>query len=76
MGGAGGASPTIDTDVGSLIATGCGYDAWTGSARRNVVDFEVPGAVSEHGLKWQRTYNSSSVKGWDRNYWAHTLPLL
>jgi RHS repeat-associated protein len=60
-------SPTIDTDISSLIATGCGYDAWTGSARRNVVDFEVPGAVSEHGLKWERTYSSSSG-GWSFAY--------
>src|ERR1700726_213463 len=44
-------SPTIDTDVSSLIATGGGYDAWTGSARRHVVDFEVSGAIP--GLKWE-----------------------
>jgi RHS repeat-associated protein len=53
-------SPTIDTDVSSLIVTGCGYDAWTGSVRRHVVDFEVPGAIGQHGLKWERTYNSST----------------
>ena len=53
-------SPTIDTDTSSFIATGCGYDAWTGSARRGITDFEVPGAVSGHGLKWQRTYNAST----------------
>jgi RHS repeat-associated protein len=62
-----GVSPTIDTDVSSLIATGCGYDAWTGVARRTVVDFEVAGAVSEHGLRWERTYNSSSG-GWSFAY--------
>src|SRR5207244_1449648 len=48
-----GSSPTIDTDVSSLIATGCGYDAWTGASRRRVFSFEVPGAISEHGLKWE-----------------------
>ncbi len=63
-----GTSPTIDTDVSSLIATGSGYDAWTGSVRRHVVDFEVPGALSEHGLKWERTYNSSASGGWSFAY--------
>src|SRR5881275_1519775 len=50
-------SPTIETDVSSLIATGGGYDAWTGSVSRHIVDFEVPGAVGEQGLRWERTYN-------------------
>lgn len=60
-------TPTVaDTDVSSFIGTGSGYDAWTGSARRQVVDFEVPGAVSQHGLKWERTYSSSG--GWSFAY--------
>ena len=42
-------------DVSTMINTGSGYDAWTGGITREVVDFEVPGAVSEHGLKWTRT---------------------
>ena len=66
VGGGGGAptaadaTPTVDTDVSTTIKTGSGYDAWTGSAIRTVTDLEVPGAVSEHGLKWTRTYNSST----------------
>ena len=39
-------SPTANTEVSSLIHTGCGYDAWTGSVHRSVTDLEVPGAVS------------------------------
>src|SRR5438105_3898610 len=50
-------SPTIDTDVSSLITTGSGYDAWSGSVRRHVVDFQVAGS----SLKWERTYNSSNA---------------
>src|SRR4051794_6380297 len=54
-------SPTTDTDVSSTIMTGCGYDAWTGAARRSVVDLEVPGAIGGYGLKWTRNYSSSGV---------------
>ena len=40
------ATPTTNTDVSSFIATGCGYDAWTGSARRVVHDiFPVAGSM-------------------------------
>jgi RHS repeat-associated protein len=53
-------SPTVNTEVSSLIHTGCGYDAWTGSVRRSITDLEVPGAVSSIGLKWVRTYNSGN----------------
>src|SRR5437016_1787927 len=53
-------SPTVNTEVSSVINTGCGYDAWTGSAHRSVTDLEVPGAVGSHGLKWVRSYNSAS----------------
>jgi len=53
-------SPSVNTEVSSLIHTGCGYDAWTGSVRRSVTDLEVPGAVSSLGLKWVRTYNSGN----------------
>jgi RHS repeat-associated protein len=53
-------SPAVNTEVSSLIHTGCGYDAWTGSVRRSVTDLEVPGAVSSLGLKWVRTYNSGN----------------
>ena len=35
-------SPTVNTEVSSRIHTGCGYDAWTGSAHRSVTDLEVP----------------------------------
>lgn len=58
--GASEVSPTSGYDVSSLITTGCGYDAWTGSTHRHVVDFEVPGAINSHGLKWERTYNSAT----------------
>jgi len=64
-------SPTMDTEVSSLIHTGCGYDAWTGSVHRSVTDLEVPGAVSSLGLKWVRTYNSGSSSlpsGWSFSY--------
>jgi hypothetical protein len=69
-------SPTVNTEVSPMIRTGCGYDAWTGSASRSVTDFEVPGAVSSLGLKWVRTYNSASheVGGWSFSwswrYWG------
>jgi len=59
-------SATHNTDVSSFIGTGSGYDAWTGSTRRTVTDFSVPGAVSSHGLVAKRTYSSSS--GWNWNY--------
>jgi hypothetical protein len=70
-------SPTVNAEVSSLIHTGCGYDAWTGSVRRQVTDLEVPGAVSSLGLKWVRTYNSASNNGnggwsfsWTWRYWG------
>ena len=53
------ATPTTNTDVSSFIATGCGYDAWTGSARRVVHDiFPVAGSIGAGGLKLDRTYSS------------------
>ena len=53
------ATPTTNTDVSSFIATGCGYDAWTGSARRVTHDiFPVPGSLATGGLKLDRTYSS------------------
>ncbi len=53
------ATPTTNTDVSSFIATGCGYDAWTGSARRVVHDiFPVAGSIAAGGLKVDRTYSS------------------
>jgi len=65
-------SPTVNTEVSSRIHTGCGYDAWTGSAHRSVTDLEVPGAVSSQGLKWVRTYNSATKDngngGWSFSY--------
>jgi hypothetical protein len=55
------ATPTTNTDVSSFIATGCGYDAWTGSARRVVHDiFPVAGSIAAGGLKIDRTYSSHS----------------
>jgi RHS repeat-associated protein len=56
-------SPTVNTEVSSMIHTGGGYDAWTGSVHRSITDLEVPGAVSSLGLKWVRTYNSSVGSG-------------
>jgi hypothetical protein len=53
-------SPTVSADISSEITTGSGYDAWTGSVRRRVVDIEIPGAVSSQGLKYVRTYSSST----------------
>src|SRR5947208_8671421 len=53
------ATPTTNTDVSSFVATGCGYDAWTGSARRVVHDiFPVAGSIAAGGLKIDRTYSS------------------
>src|SRR6266404_8944248 len=68
-------SPTVNTEVSSRIHTGCGYDAWTGSAHRSVTDLEVPGAVSSLGLKWVRTYNSGNHDNpwsfsWTWRYWG------
>jgi YD repeat-containing protein len=60
-------SPSVNTEVSSMIHTGCGYDAWTGSVHRSVTDLEVPGAVSSLGLKWVRTYTSGPLavnNGW------------
>ena len=31
-------SPTVNAEVSSIINTGSGYDAWTGSAHRQVTD--------------------------------------
>ena len=70
-------SPTINNEVSSMIHTGSGYDAWTGSVHRSITDLEVPGAVSSLGLKWVRTYSSSSGSGalgwsfsWTWRYWG------
>lgn len=66
-------SPEQNTDVSTRIATGCGYDAYTGSARRTVVDLMVPGAIGSHGLNMVRTYSSSisGNGGWTFSYsWA------
>ena len=72
-------SPTVNTEVSSLIHTGCGYDAWTGSVHRSVTDLEVPGAVSSLGLKWVRTYNSGNPASpwsfsWTWRYWGRAWP--
>ena len=61
-------SPTVNTEVSSVINTGSGYDAWTGSAHRQITDLKVPGAVSSHGLKWTRTYNSANSRMWSYAY--------
>lgn len=66
-------SPTMNTDVSSMIATGCGYDAWTGSAHRTITDLVVPGATSSHGLKWVRTYASSTAQMWHYSYTWHYI---
>ncbi|MGI8956575.1 MAG: hypothetical protein ACR2II_06640 [Chthoniobacterales bacterium] len=53
------ATPTTNTDVSSFIGTGCGYDAWTGSARRVVHDiYPVAGSIAAGGLRLDRTYSS------------------
>jgi hypothetical protein len=53
------ATPTTNTDVSSFIGTGCGYDAWTGSARRVVQDiYPVAGSIAAGGLRLDRTYSS------------------
>ena len=61
-------SPSENTDVSTMITTGCGYDAWTGAVRRAVTDIDVPGAVSSHGLKVVRTYTSSTGIGWSLSW--------
>lgn len=62
-------SPTQNADVSTLIATGCAYDAWTGSVLRRVTDLDVPGAVSSRGLKLSRTYSSfGTYAGWRGSY--------
>jgi len=61
-------SPTVNAEVSSVVNTGSGYDAWTGSAHRQITDLEVPGAVGSHGLKWTRSYNSSNERMWSFSY--------
>jgi RHS repeat-associated protein len=59
-------SPEQSTDVSTRIATGCGYDSYTGSVRRTVVDLAVPAAIGSHGLNLIRTYSSMTpwASGW------------
>lgn len=59
-------SPEHNTDVSTRIATGCAYDAYTGSVRRVVTDLTVPGAIGSRGLNVVRTYSSLSpwASGW------------
>ena len=61
--------PSRNTDVSQRVTTdgGDGYDAWSGSITRTVVDLDVPGTTAEHGLKWTRTY-SSGVGLWSTAY--------
>lgn len=66
--GSGDVSPTENTDVSTMITTGCGYDAWTGAVRRLVTDIDVPGAVSSHGLRVVGTYTSSTGIGWSLSW--------
>jgi RHS repeat-associated protein len=61
-------SPTVNAEVSSVVNTGSGYDAWTGSAHRQITDLEVPGAVGSHGLKWTRSYNSGNERMWSFSY--------
>jgi RHS repeat-associated protein len=66
-------TPTVGTDVSTLISTGSGYDAYTGSVRRFITDLVVPGAVSSNGLSWTRTYSSALPysSGWSFAFnWA------
>jgi hypothetical protein len=52
-------NPTgVTGDYNGEIRSGCGYDPYTGNARRTVVDLVVPGGVSKTGLAWNRTLNS------------------
>jgi RHS repeat-associated protein len=74
-------SPTHNTDVSSIIETdgSGGYDAFSGSIRRTVVDMEVPGATGGAGLKWTRSWsnNPSTGVGWSHAYgwnlWGRAL---
>jgi hypothetical protein len=59
-------SPFDSFDVSTMVDTGDGYDARTGSVRRTVTDIDVPGAVSSHGLKLVRSYSSTHNGGWFR----------
>src|SRR5690242_15678135 len=61
-------SPTVNTEVSTMISTGCGYDAWSGSVRRVVTDLAVPSAASSNGLKVVRTYSSSNGIGWSMSW--------
>ena len=61
-------SPTINTEVSTMITTGCGYDAWSGSVHRVVTDLVVPSAASSQGLKVVRTYSSSNGIGWSMSW--------
>src|SRR5438105_858592 len=65
-------SPTVNTEVSSIINTGENYDSWSGSLQRQITDLEVPGAVSSLGLKWVRTYNSGNgwSFSWSWRYWG------
>jgi hypothetical protein len=66
-------TPTTTSDVSTFVATGSGYDAWSGSVRRTVVDMDIPAALGTHGLKVIRTYSSSGQYGghWSWSYgWA------
>lgn len=60
-------TPTTNTDVSAYIATGSGYDGWTGSGRRIVTDIKVPAALGSQGLEVVRTYSSSGFGG---GYWS------
>src|SRR5690348_6348671 len=61
-------SPTVNTEASTMITTGCGYDAWTGSVHRVVTDLVVPSTASAHGLKVVRTYSSSNGIGWSMSW--------
>src|SRR5689334_16112896 len=61
-------SPTMNTEISTMITTGSGYDAWSGSVHRVVTDLVVPSAASSHGLKVVRTYNSSNGIGWTSSW--------
>ncbi len=63
-------SPTTNSDVSTIISTGGGYDAWSGSVRRKINDLAVPGAVRSEGLRFTRTYSSSSKlrDGWSWSF--------
>jgi RHS repeat-associated protein len=61
-------SPTVNTEASTMITTGSGYDAWTGSVHRVVTDLAVPSTASAHGLKVVRTYSSSNGIGWSMSW--------